>query len=74
MDEAQVGHLVQLAGVACHLQECEQPCTLARPEAIAQLLEVPRKKAGGVPVAGGGLVGELDEVPELRFVSAGATV
>ena len=57
-DEAQLGHLVELAALVRQLEEREQPGALARPEAVAQLLEVAGEEAGRVAVALGGLVRE----------------
>ena len=57
-DEAQLGHLVELADVVRELEERVEPGALARPEAVAELLEVAREEAGRVAVALGGLVGE----------------
>src|SRR6266508_1390924 len=51
MDEAEIGHPIQLAGAARKLEEGEERGALARPEAVAQLLEVARQEAGGIAVA-----------------------
>ena len=50
--------LVELAGVPRELEEREQPGALARPEPVAQLLEVAREEACGVAVPLGRFVGE----------------
>ena len=42
-DEAQLGHVVELADVARHLEEGVEPGALARPERVAELLEVARE-------------------------------
>ena len=44
------GTCVELPDVARHLEERVQAGPLARPEAVAQLLEVAREEAGGIPV------------------------
>src|SRR5437773_8732948 len=50
-DEAELRDLVQLAHVAGQLEEREQAGSLARAEAVAQLLEVPSEEARRVAVA-----------------------
>ena len=57
-DEAELGNVVELADVARHLEEGVETGPLARPEAVAELLEVPRQEAGRVAVALARLVGE----------------
>src|SRR5262245_39154928 len=56
--EAELRHLVELADVARQLEERHQPGALARPEAVAKLLEVPRQEARGIAVALARLVRE----------------
>src|SRR3954453_11254797 len=50
-DEAQFRNVVEIASVACHLEERVETCTFARAEAVAQLLEVTREESGWVAVA-----------------------
>ena len=50
--------MVELADVAGHLEEGVEPGPLARPEAVAELLEVPGEEARRVAVAVARLVGE----------------
>src|SRR5581483_2369717 len=66
-DEAQLGHLVELAGLLCELEERVETGPLARPEAVAELLEVAGEEAGRVAVALGRLVRE-----RLRVGAGGA--
>ena len=58
VDEAQLGHLVELADVVCELEERVEAGALARAEAVAELLEVAGEEAGRVAVALRGLVRE----------------
>src|SRR5437773_9431347 len=58
-DEAELRDLIQLAHVSGQLQEREQAGSLARAEAVAQLLEVAGQETGRVAVALARLVGEL---------------
>src|SRR5215210_6711142 len=57
--EAQLRHLLELTHVARQLEERQQPRSLARAEAVAQLLEVAREKAGRIAVALARLVREV---------------
>src|SRR2546430_1125902 len=50
-NEAELGHLVELAGLLRELEEGHQAGSLTRAEAIAQLLEVPGEEASRIPVA-----------------------
>ena len=50
-DETQLGDAVELAGLVRELEERQQAGALARPEAVAQLLEVAGEEAGRIPVA-----------------------
>src|SRR5438445_6392656 len=59
-DEAELRHLVELADVARQLEERHQPRALARAEAVAELLEVPRQEPGRIPVA-------IARLPRKRF-------
>ena len=58
-DEAELGHLLQLAGAVRRARGSVEPGALARAEAVAELLEVAGQEAGRVAVALAGLVGEL---------------
>ena len=57
-DEAQLGHLVELADLVGELEERVEAGALARAEAVAELLEVAGEEAGRVAVALGRLVRE----------------
>src|SRR5437899_6012049 len=57
-DEAELRHLVQLPRVVRELEEGHQAGALARTEAVAQLLEVPREETGRIAITLARLVGE----------------
>src|SRR5712691_8325963 len=57
-DEAQLRHLIELVDVTRKLEEGHQARSLARPEAVAELLEVAREEARWIPVALARLVRE----------------
>src|SRR5689334_18753781 len=59
LDEAQLGHRLELADVPRQLQERVETGALARAEAVTQLLEVPREKAGRIAVSLRRLVRQL---------------
>src|SRR5436309_8737417 len=59
LDEAELRHRLEQPGVARQLEERVEAGALARPEAVAELLEVAREEAGRVAVALGRLVREL---------------
>ena len=57
-DEAELGDVLELADVAGHLEERVEPGALARPERVAELLEVAREVPGRIAVALARLVRE----------------
>src|SRR5205814_4486933 len=59
LDEAELRHRLEQAGVARQLQERIEAGALARAEAVAELLEVAREEAGWIAVPLRGLVREL---------------
>src|SRR5579884_2747719 len=58
LDEAQLGHRLEQAGVSGELEERVEAGPLARAEPVAELLEVAREEAGRIAVPLGRLVGE----------------
>src|SRR5262249_36048247 len=58
-NEPELGHLVEPAGAARQLEEGHRARPPARPEAVAQLLEVAREEPGRIAVALARLVCEL---------------
>src|SRR5579884_3569102 len=56
LDEAELGHRVEQAGVAGELEERVQAGALARAEPVAELLEVAREEAGRIAVSLGRFV------------------
>src|SRR5690242_19426084 len=59
LDEAELRHRLEQAGVPRELEERVEAGALSRPEAVAELLEVACEEAGRIAVALGRLVGEL---------------
>src|SRR5690348_5962961 len=59
LDEAQLGHRLDQPGVAAELEERVEPGALARPEAVAELLQIASEEARGIAVPVGGLAREL---------------
>src|SRR5579862_718155 len=59
LDEAELRHRLEQAGIARELEERVQAGALARAEAVAKLLEVAREEPGRIAVALGRLVREL---------------
>src|SRR3954451_9846369 len=59
LDEAELRHRLEQPGVARQLEERVEAGALARPEAVAELLEVAREEAGRIAVTLGSLEREL---------------
>src|SRR6185295_13496367 len=57
-DETELGDVLELADVTSHLEEGVEPGPFARPERVAELLEVAREIPGGIAVALDPLEGE----------------